>query len=173
LSTPEVLNRFALNYQTGKPMPAELVARIKRAETFNEGFITVEYLASALVDMNLHLAGDTPIDPDAFERKILAEIGMPKEIVMRHRTPQFMHIFSSDSYSAGYYSYLWADELVAATWQAFMDAGGPWDKNVAASFKAHVLSVGNSVDPALSFYEFLGHEPSVEPLLRQRGFPVK
>ena len=102
LSTPEVLQRFALHYQTGKPIPQELVDKIKRSATFNQGFATVEYLSAALIDMKLHLAGDKKIDPDAFERETLAQLGMPKEIVMRHRTPQFLHIFSSDSYSAGY-----------------------------------------------------------------------
>jgi hypothetical protein len=113
LSTPEVLQRFAVHYKTGKPIPQNLVERIKRAATFNEGFITVEYLAAALVDMKLHLAGDQKIDADAFEKKTLTELGMPDEIVMRHRTPQFMHVFSSDGYSAGYYSYLWSDVLTA------------------------------------------------------------
>ena len=109
LSTPEVLQRFALHYQTGKPIPQTLVDRIKRSATFNQGFATVEYLSAALIDMKLHLAGDRKIDPDAFERETLAELGMPKEIVMRHRTPHFLHVFGSDGYSAGYYSYLWSD----------------------------------------------------------------
>ncbi|HEX8821307.1 MAG TPA: M3 family metallopeptidase, partial [Archangium sp.] len=108
LSTPEVLNRFALHAQTGQVIPKELVAKIEKAATFNQGFGTVEYLSSALVDMKLHLAGDKTIDPDAFERETLTALGMPKEIVMRHRTPHFSHIFSGDGYSAGYYSYLWS-----------------------------------------------------------------
>jgi peptidyl-dipeptidase Dcp len=172
LPTREVLDRFARHYRTGQPMPADLVERIRRAETFNQGFRTVEYLSAAIVDMKMHLAGDIPIDPDAFERQTLAELGMPQEIVMRHRTPQFMHVFSSDSYSAGYYSYLWADQLVADTWAAFTEAGGPWDKAVAARLREHVLSVGNSVDPDVGYRAFRGHDASIEPLLRQRGFPV-
>jgi peptidyl-dipeptidase Dcp len=172
LSTPEVLDRFARHYKTGEPMPADLVERIRKAETFNQGFATVEFLSAALMDMKLHLAGSTPIDPDAFERRTLAELGMPREIVMRHRTPQFMHIFSGDSYSAGYYSYLWADKLVADTWEAFQEAGGPWDTSVATRLKDHVLSVGNSVDADVGYCAFRGHDATVEPLLRKRGFPV-
>ncbi|HSN69374.1 MAG TPA: M3 family metallopeptidase, partial [Thermoanaerobaculia bacterium] len=131
LSTPEVLQKFAVHYQTGEPIPAALVEKIERAATFNEGFETVEYLASALVDMKLHLAGDRPIDPDAFEKETLAELGMPREIVMRHRTPQFMHVFSGDGYSAGYYSYLWSDVLTADAFGAFVEGGGPYDRAVA------------------------------------------
>jgi len=172
LSTREVLDRFALHYETGQPMPQELVDRIRRAENFNQGFATVEYLSAALLDMKLHLAGSDPIDPRAFERETLAAIGMPREIVMRHRTPQFLHIFSSDSYSAGYYSYLWADKLVADTWEAFMEAGSAWDPAVAERLERNVLSVGNSVDPDAGYLAFRGRDASVAPLLRKRGFPV-
>jgi len=172
LSTREVLDRFARHYKTGEPMPDALVERIRQAETFNQGFATVEFLSAALVDMKLHLAGAAPIDPDAFERRTLAELGMPREIVMRHRTPQFMHIFSGDSYSAGYYSYLWADKLVADTWEAFQETGSPWDPTVATRLRDNVLSVGNSVDPDTGYRAFRGHDAAVEPLLRKRGFPV-
>src|SRR6202008_3405905 len=108
------------HYQTGQPIPQSLVDRIQRSATFNQGFATVEYLASALVDMKLHLTGDRKIDPDVFERETLAELGMPQEILMRHRTTQFKHIFSSDAYSAGYYSYLWSDVLTADGYGAFV-----------------------------------------------------
>ena len=172
LSTREVLDRFARHYKTGAPCPDELIQKIQRAEKFNQGFATVEYLSAAIVDMKLHLAGSKPIDPDAFERDTLAAIGMPREIVMRHRTPQFQHIFSSDSYSAGYYSYLWADQLVADSWEAFLEADGPWDPVVAASFAKNVLSAGNSVDPVQGYRAFRGRDASVEPLMRKRGFPV-
>ena len=111
LSTPEVLSKFCVHYKTGEPMPQALLDKIEKAATFNQGFSTVEYLASALIDMKLHLAGNVKIDADKFEKETLAELGMPKEIVMRHRTPQFSHVFSSDGYSAGYYSYLWSDAL--------------------------------------------------------------
>jgi len=172
LSTPEVLDRFARHYETGAPCPEELIRKIQRAEKFNQGFATVEYLSAALVDMKLHLAGGQKIDPDAFERDTLAAIGMPREIVMRHRTPQFQHIFSSDSYSAGYYSYLWADQLVADSWEAFLEADGPWDPVVAARFAKNVLSAGNSVDPVQGYRAFRGRDAGVEPLMRKRGFPV-
>jgi len=174
LSTPEVLNRFALHYQTGKPIPKELVERIERAATFNQGFETVEYLAGALVDMKLHLTAtpEKDIDPDAFERETLDALGMPKEIVMRHRTPQFSHIFSSDSYSAGYYSYLWADTLSADAWEAFEEAGGAYDKAMAKRLADHVFSVGNTIDPAAAYRAFRGKDPGTAALMRKRGFPV-
>jgi peptidyl-dipeptidase Dcp len=170
LSTPEVLQRFALHYQTGKPIPQTLVEKIKKASTFNQGFATTEYLSSALVDMKLHLAGSEKIDPDAFEKKTLAELGMPSELVMRHRTPQFAHIFSSDSYSAGYYSYLWADVITADAFGAFTEAGGPYDKRVAARLRKYIFSVGNTVDPAEAYRAFRGRDPRVEALMIKRGF---
>jgi peptidyl-dipeptidase Dcp len=172
LPTPEVLNRFALHYQTGQPIPAALVARINKASTFNEGFATTEFLASALVDMKLHLAGDQKIDPDKFERETLAELGMPHELVMRHRTPQFSHVFSSDGYSAGYYSYLWSVVLAADGFSAFTEAGGPYDKAVAARLRQHVYTVGNTVDPAVGYRAFRGRDPKVDALMKQRGFPL-
>ena len=172
LSTPEVLQKFAVHYQTGKPIPNELVARIERASTFNEGFDTVEYLGSALIDMKLHLAGAAKIDPDAFERETLTSMGMPKEIVMRHRTPQFMHIFAGDGYSAGYYSYLWADVLTADAYEAFKEAGGPYDKSMAKRLTQYVFSVGNTVDPADGYRQFRGRDAQVDALMRKRGFPV-
>ena len=172
LSTPEVLQRFAVHYQTGKPIPQTLVDRIKRASTFNEGFATTEYLSSALVDMKLHLAGSQKIDPDAFEKQTLAELGMPSELVMRHRTPQFGHVFASDGYSAGYYSYLWSDVLTADAFQAFVEGGGPYDKKVAERLRKYIFSVGNTVDPATAYRSFRGRDPRVEALMRKRGFPV-
>ena len=172
LSTPEVLNRFALHYETGEPMPQELLEKIERAETFNEGFATVEYLASALVDMKLHLAGRQPIDPDRFEQETLAELGMPAELVMRHRMPQFMHIFSSDSYSAGYYSYLWSDALTADAAELFEEAGSFYDPEIAQQLDEHVLSVGDTIDPADGFRAFRGRDVDTTALLRKRGFPV-
>jgi peptidyl-dipeptidase Dcp len=172
LSTPEVLNRFALHYQTGQPIPAALVQKIAKASTFNQGFLTVEYLASALVDMKLHLAGGQTIDPDAFERDTLKALGMPSEIVMRHRTPQFGHVFSGDGYSAGYYSYLWSDTLSADAWEAFTEAGGPYDKAVAKRLRDDVFSAGNTVDPAEAYRAFRGRDPGIAALMRKRGFPV-
>ena len=172
LSTPEVLQKFALHYQTGKPIPKALVDKIKSAATFNQGFATTEYLSSALVDMKLHLAGDNKIDPDAFEKETLAALGMPNELVMRHRTPQFGHVFANDGYSAGYYSYLWADVLTVDAFGAFTEAGGPYDKKVAARLTKYIFSVGNTVDPAEAFRNFRGRDPNVDALMIKRGFPV-
>ena len=169
LSTPEVLQRFALHYQTGQPIPQALVNRIKRASTFNEGFETTEYLAAALVDMKLHLAGDSRIDADAFEKAALAELGMPREIVLRHRLPHFGHVFASDGYSAGYYSYLWSDVITADSYGAFTEAGGPYDREVARRLK-QLLSIGNTVDPADAYRAFRGRDPRVEALMKKRGF---
>lgn len=170
VETPEVLQKFAVHYETGKPIPQALVDKIKNASKFNQGFATVEYLASALVDMKLHLAGSQKIDPDAFEKKTLAELGMPDEIVMRHRTPQFGHVFSSDGYSAGYYSYLWSDVLNADAFEAFTEAGGPYDKAVAERLRKYIFTVGNTIDPAEGYRQFRGRDPKVEALMRKRGF---
>ena len=170
LSEPEILTAYAIHHETGEPLPDALAGRIERAATFNEGFRTVEFLASALIDMRLHLAGDTEIDPAAFERDTLAALGMPDEIVMRHRTPHFSHVFADDGYSAGYYSYLWADTLTADAWEAFEEAGGGWDETVAGRLKEHVFSVGNTIDPAEGYRRFRGRDPGIEALMRQRGF---
>lgn len=172
LSTPEVLGKFAVHAQTGQPIPKELVQRIEKASTFNQGFDTVEYLSSAIVDMKLHTAGDQKIDPDAFERDTLNTLGMPKEIVMRHRTPQFLHLFDSDGYSAGYYSYLWADVLTADAYQAFVEGKGPYDKEVAKRLRDNVFSVGNTIDPAEGYRKFRGRDAHVDALMKDRGFPI-
>ncbi|AYV45774.1 peptidase M3 [Caulobacter flavus] len=173
LSTPEVLNKFCVHYKTGKPIPQELVDKIKKASTFNQGFDTTEYLASALIDMKLHLAGDADIDPDSFERDELTKLKMPKEIVMRHRTPQFGHVFSGDGYSAGYYSYLWADTLTADVAEAFQEApAGFYDKPTGQRLIKTIMSRGNSVDPAEQFRAFRGRDVKIGALMRDRGFPV-
>jgi peptidyl-dipeptidase Dcp len=173
LATPQVLQRFALHYQTGKPIPQELVDKITRSATFNQGFATVEYLSAALVDMKLHLAGDKKIDPDAFERETLAQLGMPKEIVMRHRTPQFLHVFASDGYSAGYYSYLWSDVITADAFGAFTEGKGAYDRAVAEKLRKFVFSVGNTVDPADAYRSFRGRDPKIDALMKKRGFAAK
>ncbi|HZF67366.1 MAG TPA: M3 family metallopeptidase [Gemmatirosa sp.] len=171
LSTPQVLQKFAVHYKTGEPIPQATVDRIERAATFNQGFQTVEYLASALVDMRLHLAGDRPIDARTFERETLAELGMPPEIVMRHRTPHFGHVFAGDGYSAGYYSYLWSDVLTADAAEAFREApGGFYDREVARRLVEQVFRVGNTVDPAEGYRGFRGREPAIGALMRKRGF---
>ena len=172
LLTPAVLNRFAKHYQTGQPMPQALVDKIEKANTFNQGFATVEYLSSALVDMMMHTDPNGVVDPDKFEREALAKIGMPKEIVMRHRLPQFNHLFSSDAYSAGYYSYLWSETMDADTWAAFEQTGNVWDKTTAERFKTIVLATGNETDRAEAYRQFRGRDPDVSALLKRRGFPT-
>jgi peptidyl-dipeptidase Dcp len=173
LPTPQVLSQFALHEKTGQPIPQALVAKIEAADKFGQGFDTTEYLASALIDMKLHLAGDVDIDPDAFERDELAKLNMPKQIVMRHRTPQFGHVFSSDGYSAGYYSYLWADTLTADAAEAFAEAPGKfYDKAVAKRLYEDIMSKGNTIDPVDQFKAFRGRDVKIGALMRKRGFPV-
>jgi peptidyl-dipeptidase Dcp len=170
LATPEVLNKYARHVKTGEPIPEALVRKIEAASRFNKGFENVEYLSSALVDMRMHLADAKSLDVAAFERDTLASLGMPREIVMRHRLPHFGHLFSGDSYSAGYYSYLWADTLSADAFEAFTDAGGAYDKGVAKRLRDHVFSTGNTVDPEQSYRAFRGRDAGIDALLRKRGF---
>ena len=173
LPTKEVLSQFAVHHKTGKPIPDELVAKIDKASTFNQGFGTVEYLASAIVDMKAHLAGDRKIDPKAFEKEVLAEIGMPKEMIMRHRMPHFGHIFAGDGYSAGYYDYIWADTLTADAAEAFKEApGGFYDKATAKRLHDSIMSVGNTIDAGEAFRRFRGRDVDTKALMRDRGFPV-
>lgn len=171
LLTPEVLGRFARHYQTGQPMPAALIERVKRAAKFNQGFATTEYLASGLLDLKLHLAGERDVDPAAFEREELARLGMPREIVMRHRLPHFAHIFADEGYSAGYYSYLWADTLTADAAEAF-EAAGWYNRALAARYREHILARGNTLDPAETYRQFRGRDAGIAALMRDRGFPV-
>jgi peptidyl-dipeptidase Dcp len=169
-TTPEV--QAMLVNSAGQPLPAALVDKIKRADTFNAAFGVVEAQASAIVDLELHLAGSTPIEPKAFETKALADLGMPSEIVMRHRIPQFGHIFAGDGYSAGYYGYLWAAVLDYDAFAAFTEAGGPYDPVVAKRLHDTITSVGNTVDPAVAYRNFRGRDPKVDAWLRAKGFPV-
>jgi len=171
LLTREVLDKYARHYQTGQPMPQALVDKVKESEKFNQGYATVEYLAAAILDMELHTRPDGVVDVTAFEREQLARIGMPREIALRHRLPHFDHLFGSDAYSAGYYSYLWSDVMAADTWQAFVDAG-PWDKALAARMRTHILSNGNTTDRAEAYRRFRGRDPDVAALLAKRGFPA-
>jgi peptidyl-dipeptidase Dcp len=131
----------------------------------------VEYVAAAIVDMRLHLE-ERPeaIDIDRFERDTLAALGMPRQIVMRHRLPHFGHLFSGDSYSAGYYSYLWADTLSADAFEAFVEAGSPYDKKVAHRLREHVFAAGNTRDPAEGYRAFRGRDAGIAALMRKRGF---
>jgi peptidyl-dipeptidase Dcp len=171
LATPKVLTKYARHVKTGQPMPKALLSKIERAEKFNQGFATVEYLAAALVDMKAHLAGSKTVDASAFERDTLAALGMPRAIVLRHRMPHFNHIFASDGYSAGYYSYLWADTLSTDAFEAFIEATGPYDKRVARRLREHVFAAGNTVDPADAYRAFRGRDAGIGALMRKRGFP--
>ena len=175
LPTKEVLNRFAVDEQ-GKPIPQELVDKVLKAQTFNTGFTVTEYLAAAIMDMKLHTTpqgpSDPPIDPDKFEKQTLDALGMPSEIVMRHRTSQFFHVFQSDDYAAGYYSYLWAEVLDHDAFEAFTSAKGPWDPATAQRLHDDIMSVGDTVDPAEAFRRFRGRDPQVGAYLRAKGFPV-
>ncbi|WP_221627098.1 M3 family metallopeptidase [Pontibacter sp. Tf4] len=173
LSTDKVINQFLKHHETGKPMPADLVAKIKKAATFNQGFETTEYLASAIMDMKLHLTDPNGLDPDKFERETLAAMNMPKEVVMRHRTPHFGHVFSSEGYATGYYGYLWADVLTSDAAEAFEEApGGFYDKEVAARLVKYLFAPRNSMDPAEAYKLFRGRDAKIDALMRDRGFPV-
>jgi peptidyl-dipeptidase Dcp len=172
LLTPYILNTYATHYQTGEPIPAELVKKINASETFNQGFSTVEYLSSAIVDMKLHNRTDPVADPRAFEKATLAEIGMPSQMVMRHRLPQFGHLFSSDSYSAGYYSYLWSETMDADTWAAFEESGDVWNREIADRFRKTLLATGNETERVEAYRAFRGRDPDVNALLKRRGFPT-
>ena len=173
LLTREVLDRFARHYKTGEPMPQALVDRIHQSSKFNSGYGTVEYLSAAIVDMDLHTRPEGVEDMAAFEREALARIGgMPREIALRHRLTHFDHLFGSDSYSAGYYSYLWSDVMAADAWQAFDEAGGPWDLAANERLRSHILSDGNSIDRAEAYRRFRGRDPDVKALFEARGFPI-
>ncbi len=166
-TTPELLGRFALHRDTGAPLPPELLERLRAARNLSSGFRTMEFLASAVMDMEMHLA-DGPIDPAVFEDATLTAWGLPPQVVMRHRTPHFAHVFSSDGYSAGYYSYLWADVLVADAAEAFAEVGF-YDPEMNQRLMQTVLSVGNTVPPSEAFRSFRGRDPRVDALLRERG----
>ncbi len=172
LPTRDLLDRYARHYETGAPLNEEIIERIRASLTFNQGFATVEYLSGALYDMKIHVADPAGLDPQRFERQLIEQLGMPREIVLRHRPTQFLHVYSSDSYSAGYYSYLWADTLSADAWEAFVEAGNPFDTEVAGRLHTHVLSAGNSVDPAVAYRTFRGRDPDIGALMRKRGFPA-
>lgn len=172
LLTPYILNTYAKHYKTGEPIPAALVEKIKASDTFNQGFATVEYLSSAILDMKLHNRSTPVTDPAAFERDTLAEIGMPKEMVMRHRLPQFNHLFADDGYSAGYYSYLWSETMDADTWAAFTEKGDVWDKETAERFRSMLLATGNETDRIEAYRAFRGRDPDVKYIMKKRGFPT-
>ncbi|MCA9623004.1 MAG: M3 family metallopeptidase [Myxococcales bacterium] len=168
--TEDVLDKFARHSKTKERMPQALLDKVAAARTFNEGFATVEYLSAALVDMKLHMDPQGKIDAAAFEKNTLAALGMPKEIVLRHRLPQFNHLFTSDDYSAGYYSYLWSDVMAADAWMAFEEKGDPWHPETAKKFVDLILATGDAIDRNEAYRAFRGRDPKVEALLKNRGF---
>ena len=167
--TREVLDRFARHYQTGEPLPTELIEKVEAAERVSQGFKTVEMVSAAIVDLELHTKADGVFEPKAFEQEMLARIGMPREIALRHRLPHFDHLFGSDAYAGLYYSYLWADVMSADGWQAFRENGGPYNPGMAAKFRRHILADGNSSDRAEAYRRFRGRDPEVSALLAERG----
>ena len=172
LSTDRVINQFLVHNQTGEPMPKELVHKIKKASKFNQGFDTTEYLASAIMDMKFHLADPINIDVNKFEKETLADLKMPSELPMRHRTPHFGHVFSGEGYATAYYGYMWADVLTADASEAFAEApGGFYDKDLAKKLVDYLFSPRNSIDPAEAYRLFRGRDAKIEALMRDRGFP--
>ena len=170
LMTKDVLKQFARHHQTGEPMPDALIDKLRAARTFNQGFATVEYLSSALVDMDAHsLSADTAPDAMALQAATLARISMPAEIVMRHATPHFGHIYANEGYAAGYYSYMWSEMLDADAFRAFEETGDIFDPAMAEKLLSHVYSAGNRVDPEAAYLAFRGRLPKVDGVLRQRG----
>jgi len=171
LSPPQIQSKFAVNAK-GEPIPPALVAKIQKASTFNQGFAVTEYLASAIYDMKIHLAGGGNIDADTFEKQTLGGLGLPDELVMRHRPTQFAHIFSSDGYAAGYYSYLWSEVLDHDAFEAFLENGGPYDKAMAKKFHDTIMSKGNTIDQGQEYRNFRGRDAKIDGYLRAKGFPL-
>ena len=168
LTVPEILETYALHYETGEPMPKALLDKVLSAQTFNAGFNTIEFTSSALVDMAFHTRG-TVTDPMAVQAEVLATLNMPKSIVMRHATPHFQHVFSGDGYSAGYYSYMWSEVLDADAFEAFEETGNPFDADMARKLKDNIYSVGGSVDAEETYKLFRGKMPSPDAMLKKRG----
>ena len=170
LDTPEILKAFAVHYRTGEPMPDALIAKLKAARTFNQGFMTVEYVSSAIVDLDFHsLANADQLDPATFERTALERIGMPEEIAMRHRSPHFTHVFAGDHYSAAYYSYMWSEVLDADAFNAFQETGNVFDRATADRLYRFIYSAGGSRTPDDAYKAFRGRLPTEEALLERRG----
>ncbi|WP_299080825.1 M3 family metallopeptidase [uncultured Ruegeria sp.] len=168
LEVPEVLAEFATHAETGEPMPQEMLDKVLKAANFDQGFQTVEYVASALVDLAFH-EGDAPADPMAKQTEVLAEIGMPQAIGMRHATPHFAHVFAGDGYSSGYYSYMWSEVMDADAFAAFEEAGGAFDPERAKALEESILSTGGSREAEDLYLAFRGRLPGVEALLKGRG----
>lgn len=174
LLTDDVINSYLVHHKTGEPIPAALVAKIKSAATFNEGFKTTEYMSSAIMDLLYHTTDPATIEPDTFEKEQLDKLGMPSEIVMRHRSPHFQHVFSSEGYAAAYYGYMWAEVLTSDAAEAFAQSpGGYYDKALGDKLVQYLFSVRNAMDPAEAYRQFRGRDAEVEALMRDRGFPVE
>jgi peptidyl-dipeptidase Dcp len=168
---PEILRQFARHHRTGEPIPEALVQKLMAAKNFDKGHDTLEYIASAMVDLDLHLLQSADgLDVNAFERRTLARIGMPDEIVMRHRPPHFTHVFSGGYYASAYYSYMWSEVLDADAFAAFEETGDIFNPGVARKLYQYVLSAGGSRDPAELYTAFRGRLPSADALLKKRGF---
>lgn len=167
---PEVLEKYARHFETGAPIPQSMIDRITASRHFNQGFGTVEFLASALVDFKLHWRADAPADIGAAEADILSGIAMPDTIVMRHRLPHFAHVFAGEGYAAGYYSYLWSETLDADGFAAFEEAGDIFDPETARRLRDHVYAAGNRRDPNAAYAAFRGRAPDTTALLRKKGF---
>jgi peptidyl-dipeptidase Dcp len=166
---PEVLATYAKHYQTGEPIPAELVAKLEKSKHFNQGFATTEYLAASFLDMDWHtLETSEEQVPDIFETEAMDRIGLIKEIVSRYRSPYFRHIFSG-GYSAGYYSYVWAEVLDADGFEAFKETGDLFDQATAKSFRDNILASGGSEEPMTLYLRFRGKDPDIAPLLARKG----
>lgn len=171
LSTDEVISQYLVHHETGEVIPKALVAKIKKAATFNQGFGTTEYLASALMDMKLHLADPEGMDVGDFEKETLAALDMPKELPMRHRTPHFGHVFSGEGYATAYYGYMWADVLTADAAEAFTESkGGFYDEDMANKLVKYLFAPRNAIDPAKAYRLFRGRDAQIEALMRDRGF---
>jgi peptidyl-dipeptidase Dcp len=171
LSQPEVLARHARHWQTGEPIPVALIERLQAAQRWGQGYDTVSYAGSALVDLALHARTDAegPADVSAFEREELARLRMPPAVGVRHRLVHFQHLFAGASYACGYYVYLWAEVLDADAFGAFEEAGNPFDADVAARLHRHIYAVGDTVPPQQAYTDFRGRLPALEPLLAKRG----
>ncbi len=172
LTVPEILERHAVHVETGEPMPRKLLNKLLAARTFNSGFDAVEYTSSAIVDMRFHQAsqdGNSNQDPIGFETQVLAELNMPEAIIMRHRTPHFQHVFYGDGYAAGYYSYMWSEVLDADAFNAFEEAGDPFDPALAKRLEQHIYSSGDSVAPEAAYEAFRGRMPTADAMLKKRG----
>jgi peptidyl-dipeptidase Dcp len=171
IDEPEVLARHARHWKSGEAMPKSLIDRLAAAARFDQGYETVRYAASALVDMAVHAQGAEALaaDPVAFEAALLESRGLPRAAGTNHRLVHFQHLFSSPAYAAGYYVYLWAEVLDADAYDAFREAGNPFDPRLAEALRRHVYAAGNTVEPGAAYLAFRGRPPAVAPLLRQRG----